>query len=89
MQADQESRRGMAANSGSKSSDGTIVMDPRRLKRLADVSSDGPSRLAVFRRAYASVSLRASVTLLESGEHRSSATSFQYQVFSSSGDAKR
>lgn len=61
MQAlDQKERTGTAIPSP-KSSHGGPVMDPRRLKRLEDVSRDGPSRLAVFRKAYAGVSLRASV----------------------------
>ena len=35
--------------------------DAGRLKRLADVSTDGPSKLSVFKRAFYGKSLRASV----------------------------
>ena len=61
MQASDDKLVKGAANPEPENGDRRAVMDPRRLKRLEDVSKDGPSRLAAFRRAYSSVSLRASV----------------------------
>lgn len=61
MQASDDKRGKRTANSGAEDGHGGPGMDPRRLKRLADVSSDGPSKLGVFRRAYSGVSLRSSV----------------------------
>jgi hypothetical protein len=44
-----------------KNSRGGAETDPKRLRRLLDISRDAPSKLAVFRRAFSSLSLRASV----------------------------
>ena len=60
MQASDDKLAKGAANLDPKDGDRRAVMDPRRLKRLEDVSKDGTSRLAVFRRTYSSVSLRTS-----------------------------